>query len=224
MRAAVTPALAPDFKLDVKNITGGTPYIESRYALATNAPYVIELARQTEKEGFDGIFVSDFDFCGVEPSRETVSIPVVGGFRPSALTAILLGQRFSIISIVDATVDLQREHAYSFGILENLASIRPIGLPVDELDDLDRAIPKAYELARRCILEDGADVILLGCTGFIGVAAPVAKLLAEDGLPAPVLDPNITAIVTLQGLVRAGQRQSPLTYACPPNLQGSGKA
>ena len=41
--------------------------------------------------------------CGIAPSREVVEIPVIGAFRASAYTAMMLSERFSIITILDGT-------------------------------------------------------------------------------------------------------------------------
>ena len=213
MREAVAPVLAPDVELDVTNITAGSHCIECRADLFTNAPHVMELARETEQEGYDGIFVTDFDMCGVEPSRELVSIPIVGGFRPSAYTAMMLAQQFSIVTIADSTVALQRQHIRRFQIEGNFASIRPINVNVPDLDKLDIVIPKVFEQAQKAIEDDGAEAIILGCTGFIGVAAEVQNLLANIGIDAPVIDPNQAAICYLDLLVRNCKSQSRLTYS-----------
>ncbi|WP_211483659.1 hypothetical protein [Azotobacter chroococcum] len=47
----------------------------------------MELARQLEQEGFDGIWLTVFDMCGVEAAREVIDIPIVGGFPTSAFSA-----------------------------------------------------------------------------------------------------------------------------------------
>ena len=93
----------PDLEIEVDNIKAGNTSIESRWDRMTNAPHVVDLVVDAEKQGFDGVFVSDFDYCGVEPAREVVSIPVIGGFRSSAYTAMMLSERFSIITTVSYT-------------------------------------------------------------------------------------------------------------------------
>lgn len=64
---------------------------------------VLELARQLEQEGFDGIWLTDFDMCGVEAAREIIDIPIVGGFPTFAFSALALSQRFSIITVLQST-------------------------------------------------------------------------------------------------------------------------
>lgn len=217
IKDAVAAVQAPDVKIDVESITGGTKTIQSRYDLSINTPYVIALAEKTQQDGYDGIFVTDFDMCGVEAVREIVNIPVVGGFRPSAYTAMMLAQRFSIITVLDNVVAMQREHCRAFGITENLASIRSVDMPVANLEDRDLAIAKVYEASIKAIEEDQAECCILGCTGFVGVAEAVAQLLQEVGKPAPVIDPNRAAVSYLELLIRNKLSQSRLTYYVPPD-------
>lgn len=216
--AAVQPVKPPDFEIDVTNIDGGMPYIESRYDLAQNAPYVIAKAQQVEKDGYDGIFVSDMDMCGVEPSREVLRIPIIGGFRASAYSAMMLSQRFSIVTILESVVDLQRDHVRDFGIEPNFASIRTVDMSVAQLSNTAVAVAHVYEESIKAIEEDGADSIILGCTGFVNVAHTVHELLVADGKPAPVIDPNQAALSYLVLLVRNRLTQSRLTYLPPPQL------
>lgn len=226
---AIKPVVAPDFEVDIENITEGTPFIESRYAIATNTPAVIHLVNKAQSDGYEGVFVCDFDMTGVEPAREVVDIPVIGGYRASALTAIALARKFSIITVVDNVVVLQEDHNYTFGIRDNFASIHAIDVPVNELHILEKVRSAVFEKALICIEQDGADAIIFGCTGFMDVARYVHDELKKyngsnchgikvDGYDIPVLDPNQTAVAYLQMLVRTGQSQSKISYMHPPNL------
>lgn len=210
----VTP---PDLVVEVDNITAGNTSIESRWDRMINAPHVVEMVAQAEKDGFDGVFVSDFDYCGVEEAREIVDIPVIGGFRPSVFTAMSLSDRFSIITILDSVRDLQVSHTGLFGITDNLASIVPIDLPVHDLTNKNSVIDKAVECAKKAIEQDMAGSILFGCTGFMNIASEVSSRLKECGYDVPVVDPNHAAINFLYLLVRNNLSQSRRTYLKPSN-------
>lgn len=219
-KRVVEPVLAPDVDLDVVSIDCGTPFIQSRWAIAQNSPHVIERVRNAEKDGYDGVFVSDFDNCGVEPAREVVRIPVIGGFAPQVLTALSLAQTFSIITMSDSLLALDRTHVRAFGQIENLRSIRSIDMVIAQAGaDHDELARKVYLRALEAIRKDGAQAIVLGCTAMIGVAEPVTKRLAEDGMEVVVTDPNLVGIAYLQMLVRCGLTQSGLTYLPPENLK-----
>lgn len=211
---AVNSVVPPDFEVDITNITQGNDCIQNRYNLAENAIPVVTLAKKTELEGYEGIFVTDFDMCGVEAAREVVDIPVIGGFRSSAFTAMMLSEKFSIITILGSTVAMQLEHIKTFGLSENFASIRAIDCPVSELEDQDKVRELVFAKAVKAIEEDGAQSFILGCTGFIGIAEKVSKKLTDkyNGF-IPVIDPNMAALSYLVLLVRNRLSQSRRCYS-----------
>ncbi len=217
----VAETVAPsDLSIVVENITAGNSSIESRWDRMTNAPYVVDLVVKSEQEGYDAVFVSDFDYCGVEPAREVVNIPVIGGFRSSAYTAMMLSERFSIITIMSSVEDMQRSHTRLFGIAPNFASIIPVDLTVHELSQREIVIEKVFEKSVIAIDKDGADSIILGCTGFMHIAAAVAEKLKDKyGINIPVIDPNMAAVSYLYLLMRNNLSQSRLTYHVPPNFK-----
>ena len=60
---------------------------------------------------------------------------------------------------------------------------------------------------------DGAQIIILGCTGMIDVAKSLSKLLAEGrGCNIPVIDPAMVALKFLEAFISLGLKQSKLTY------------
>lgn len=214
IRAAIKPVCPPDVEITLRNLTQGHDCIENRCNLTENAPHVVELARSLEAEGFHGIFVSDFDMCGVEPAREAVDIPVIGGFDPCAFTALALSESFSIVTVLASVVGLQKEHVSTYGLNTSFASIRAIDCTVQELSNLDLVVSRVSEQALLAVQKDGAQSILLGCTGFIGVAERVQVLLEEAlGTYVPVIDPNQASFGFLVSLVRMGLRPSRVCYA-----------
>jgi allantoin racemase len=188
---------------------GATPSIECRSDRRNNEAYVVAAAVDAEQRGYDGVFVSDMDMCGVDESRKVLKIPIVGGFRPCVNSAILLAGKFSIITMVEGVVEMQRGHVTNFGLIERFASIRVVNIPVcDLIDDPLKSIPTLVTAARQAVYEDGAESIIFGCTGFINVAQQVQQELYRMGLDVPVIDPNRTAINCLEGLIKNNISQS----------------
>jgi Asp/Glu/hydantoin racemase len=212
---AVRGVTPPDIHVDIKNIgPGGHDCIENRWDLARNVPGVVKLAAEAERDGYNGIFVTDFDMCGVEACREVVDIPVLGAFVPCAFTALSLSQRFSIVTVLGSTAGMQFDHIRNYGLTEGFASIRAVNLSVAELSDIQKVIAAVYETGLKAIQQDHAQSLLLGCTGFVGVAGPVQTAL-ERTLSAfvPVIDPNQAAFGFLLSLLRAQLRPSRLCYS-----------
>ncbi|HEX7909180.1 MAG TPA: aspartate/glutamate racemase family protein [Paraburkholderia sp.] len=211
---AVAPVVPPDVQVEIRNITQGHPDIENRTNWLQNGMPVVELAQAIANDGFDGIWLTDFDMCGVEAAREVIDIPIIGGFPAAAFTALALSQRFSIITILQSTLAMQRGHPQTYGIEDTFASIRAIDCPVSQLSDIDTVIVRTFEAALKAIKEDGAQAILLGCTGFVDVASRVSTLLTEAlGGFVPVIDPNQAGFSFLVSLVRMKVRPSRLTYS-----------
>jgi Asp/Glu/hydantoin racemase len=211
---AIAPVVPPDVQVEIRNITEGHPDIESRTNWLQNGMPVVELAQSIANDGFDGIWLTDFDMCGVEAAREVIDIPIIGGFPASAFAALMLSQRFSIITILQSTLAMQRGHPQTYGIQDTFASIRAIDCPVAQLDNVDVVVVRTFEAALKAIKDDGAQAILLGCTGFVDVASRVSTLLGEAlGAYVPVIDPNQAGFSFLVSLVRMKVRPSRLTYS-----------
>lgn len=211
---ALAPVVPSDVQVAIRNITQGHPCIENRTNWLENGMPTVTLARTLATEGYDGIWLTDFDMCGVEAAREVIDIPIIGGFPPSAFTALALSQRFSIITVLQSTLAMQRAHVTAYGLTEGFASIRAVNCTVPQLDHVDTVVALTFEQALAAVKQDGAQSILLGCTGFVDVARRVAVLLEETlGTYVPVIDPNQAGFGLLVSLVRMRLRPSRLTYS-----------
>ena len=207
---------APDTEIDVQHLDRGTVSIECLYDGMLASPDIVEKAVQAEKDGFDAVFVDCFGDFGVEAAREMVSIPVTGGFQPAALTANIIAGRWSIVTVTSSGIPMLRGLAARLGLDKNLASIRHIDTPVLELTDKQILKQKLLEQVELAVKRDGAEAIVLGCTGLMGLAAALEQEAAERGFPAPVVDPTAAAIGFLELLHRSRLSHSRITYEKPP--------
>jgi allantoin racemase len=206
---------APDTEIDVVNIERGTASIESRYDEMLASPDIVAKVVQAEKDGCQGVFVDCFGDPGVHAAREMVRIPVVGAFQPAALTASMIAGRWSVVTVLKSVVPMLGDLSRALGIADNLLSIRDIDTPVLELQEkgvLEKKLLAQIELAA----EEGAEAVVLGCTGMLGLAQGLQKTMAERGKPVPVVDPTAAAIGYLELLVRTGLTHSLLAYPYPP--------
>jgi len=210
---------APDTEIDVQHLDKGTASIECAYDEMLAGPDIVAKTIQAEKDGFDGVFIDCFGDPGVEAAREMVSIPVVGGFQPAALSANIISGKWSVVTVLSSVVPMIRGLARKMGIEQNVASIRDIKTPVLELTDKDMLKQKLLDQIEKAVTEDGAEAIVLGCTGMMGLAESLAKEAAERGFPAPVVDPTAAAIGFLQLLHRSKLTSSRITYEKPPEKE-----
>jgi len=82
----------------------------------------------------------------------------------------------------------------------------------------DRNIVQERLLTRmiKAVEQDGAEAIVLGCTGMLGMAQYLSEQMTARGTPVPVVDPTAAAIGYLELLIRSRLSQSQLTYQSPP--------
>ena len=210
---------APDTEISVVNLDRGPASIESHYDDALATIDIMEKVKQAEKDGCDGAFVDCFGDPGVEACRELVRIPVVGAFQPAALTASLISGRWSVVTVLKNVVPLINDLARKLGIDGNIASVRDIDMPVLELTDKNVMEERLLLQIEKAVSEDGAETVVLGCTGMLGLAQSLAGKMDAKGIPVPIVDPTASAIGYLEMLIRSGLKQSPLTYMAPPEKE-----
>ena len=210
---------APDTQIDVVNVDRGPASIESRYDDALATIGIIDKVKQAQEDSCDGVFIDCFGDPGVDVSRELVGIPVVGAFQPAALTACMISGKWSIVTVLKNVLPLISDLARKMGIENNIASARDIDTPVLELQDKQLMEERLLTQIDKAVSEDGAEAIVLGCTGMLGLAGTLAEKMAAKGVPVPVIDPTASAIGYLELLIRNGWKQSPLTYMTPPEKE-----
>jgi allantoin racemase len=210
---------APDTEIDVVNLDRGPASIESHYDEILAAYHIAKKVEEAERDGADGVFVDCFGDPGVDAARELVRIPVVGGFQPAALTASLIAGRWAVVTVLKSVLPMIQDLSRKLGLDRNIASIRDIDTPVLELSDKKVLEQRLLKHSEAAIREDGAEAIVLGCTGMLGLAQTLEKQLIEKGLPVPVVDPTASAIGYLELLFRSGVTQSLLTYPSPPDKE-----
>jgi allantoin racemase len=76
----------------------------------------------------------------------------------------------------------------------------------------------------RAVKDDEGHVLILGCTGMMGVATQLQDSLARDGIDVPVVDPVAAAMKLAETTVALGLRQSRLTYHKPKAYTAAGSA
>jgi allantoin racemase len=175
----------PLFEVEVANLTYGPASIESHYDDSLAAPFVVQKILDAEKGGFNASIINCFMDPGLDAAREAVSIPVVGAGESAICLALVVGDRFSIIDPGPARYVSRNptKQVRGMGVESRFASSRGAGIPVLEIDrDLDVTARRIIDEALKAVKEDGADTIVLGCTGFAGLAPALAALKTAETL------------------------------------------
>ena len=199
--------------MDVTDIDSGPSSIESAYEEYLSVPGTVEKAIQAEKDGFDGMILGCFGDPGLEALREMLNIPVVGPGEMALHIAAMLGNKFSIVTVLDSVVPSLERLARIVGLDKRLASVRAVNIPVLELSrNIESTTSRMMEESRKAIQEDSADVIVLGCMSmaFMGVSDRM-----QESLGIHVVNPALLSLTVLEGLVQGGLSQSKKAYPFP---------
>jgi allantoin racemase len=206
----------PGLRIEHRLIDEGPASIEGASDEALAAPAVIAAAVQAEHEGCDAVLIDCFGDPGLNGAREQVRIPVLGPGETSLRVATMLGDRFAIISVMDRVRPLLMNLLRQYGLADRLAAMRMVDMPVLDLHTSLSTLQQAMAAAAvAAVRDDGADVIVLGCTGFHGCAACVSEALAAAGLEVPVVDPIPITVQMARSLVASGLRHSKRQWPTP---------
>lgn len=208
--------LGPEDHLSYIEIDNGPVSIESAFDAMLAAPDVVAKMIEAERKGVDAIVIDCMGDPGLLPGRECLSIPVLGPCQTSMSLACTLGHRFSLLAVT-ANMGVQFEtQARAYGVHAKYASTRSVEVPVLELNPGSPTLrAQLLEQAILAIETDGADTIIIGCTGMVGVATTLQNDLAGAGFRVPVIDPIPMTVKIAKALVETGLCHSKAAYPTP---------
>jgi allantoin racemase len=178
-------AFIPNLKVINRCIEGHPKGLWNEEEEHQAAPKIVRLGQEMERnEGVDVLFVSCVADPGVHELREVVSIPVIGAGSASAGVALSLGRPVGALSITDWLLP---------PVVEVLGKAlagweKPTHVQIT-LDLMSEEGREEIVKAGRRLIDEGARVVLLACTGFSTVC--LAPFL-EDRLKVPVIDPVLS--------------------------------
>src|SRR5205085_4296331 len=137
----------------------------------------------------------------IEAIREATVVPTMGIMEASILYGLPLGSRFSIVTTSPRWQPLLEEGVRLLGVESRCASVRSSGLAVLDLERLPPDVVRARlsDEANAAVVEDGAEVILLGCAGMAGLEEAVA-----NAARVPVVDSVLAGVTMVGALARSG--------------------
>ena len=213
-------AARPDTEMSLATLDKGPPSIESRYDEALAVPDVIAKVARAELDGMDAVIIDCMGDPGLEAAREKVSIPVIGPAETSMHIAAMLAHRFSVVTVLDTLIPAFDHHALKTGLTSRMASVRTVGIPVLELHDHSRLLEALLNQSVRAVTDDGAHLLILGCTGMAGMVHGLVVGLQRHGITdVPVIDPTVLAVKMAEALVDLQLVHSKRTYPLPPEKE-----
>ena len=212
------PLVRSDTDLSHVEIEYGPASIESDYDEMLATPATVARIIEAERDGMDAVIINCMGDPGMQAGREAVRMPVIGPCEATMHLAAMLGHTFSVITVMKSLRRAFENHAKIYGLQDKLASVRAVEIPVLELeDDRERLVMLLADEAQLAIEQDGAHVMLFGCTGMIGAAQAVEEELARRGYPdVPVLDSMVWAVKLAEAIADMGVVHSKLSWPFPP--------
>jgi len=179
----------------VASLSKGPKSVESYRSKALVCPEILKLANKNANK-YDAMFVNCFGDPCVEALRESFEIPVVGAGETSMMMAGLLGDKFAVISPTTSTARQVESNARRMGLEAGTFSVVALEIPVLQLErNRGRTIRETTKAAEKC-LRNGADVVVLGCTGMAHMADEIKKRI-----PAPLIEPASLTLKVAETMV-----------------------
>lgn len=208
-RTYLAQYLHPETMLEFVRIKRGFPSVESELHGVFNASEVILEAARAQREACDGVFVHCFDDPGVYACRESLSIPVFGGYQPAILTAMALGERIGVITTDTPGILSEERKARLSGFGERVAAFCKVDTGVLDLQtDAEALLECLFDACTRLWEDDRIDVACLGCTAMAYLIGRLREGLSEAGCPIRVIEPLANGVCFLEHMVRMGYRNS----------------
>lgn len=209
--------LGPDTEVECVPVRNSATLVDCYYEDLVFDMYITEAGLRAEEEGYDAVVMDTVSDSGMYALRSRLQIPVIGPGLVSYLVGMLLGHRFSIITMWDKWTHLYEKNLALYDLKQKCASIRAVNIPPD-VEALftgkeEEMFAKLTAEAQKAIDEDGAGVILLGST-----TMHQAGDYMSEHLPAPVVNPGPVAIKLTEAIVQLGLTHSKVDFPSPSSI------
>lgn len=205
-------------ELYFQSLNEGPEHLEYRLYEALVLPELLKIVAKAEKNNFKGAVIGCFYDPGLAEAREiSQEMILTGPCESSLLLASSLGRKFSILVGRRKWIPQVEENVLKYGLERRLCSIRAIGLGVlDFHRDPDLTKNLLLREGEKAIKEDGAEVLILGCTAQYGFYS-----MLQATLGVPVIDVAIAALKHCEYLVDVASdfgwgTSKKYTYESPP--------
>jgi allantoin racemase len=128
---------------------------------------VFEAVLQGEKDGFHAIIVYCFSDPALDEMKQALQIPVIGLGQSSMMLASLMGAKFGLIAMSQASVARNEQLVRKYGLIERLVTpIRPLPISLEEqgkmILDAAKGI-EAFKIVAKEYINQGAEVLIAAC-------------------------------------------------------------
>ncbi len=204
----------PALHFEYRTVKAGPVNYSSHHDFVLADASIFEAGCRAQEQGFAAVCVDTMSDSGVAALRSVLDIPVFGPGKVSMLSALMLGDRFSILTMASRWKPLYKKTLDELGLHHKCASVRAIEVPPDNQGLLagkeDEVFPLLEAAALRAIDEDGADVLILGST-----TMHQAHAYLQRRLPVPVINPGPLSYKVAELMLAIGHSHSRAAYPKP---------
>jgi len=203
-----------DIGFEYRSVRAGPVNYASHHDFVLADAANFEAGCRAQDEGFAAVCIDTMSDSGVAALRSVLDIPVFGPGKLSMLTALMLGERFSILTMTSRWKPLYKKALDELGLHHKCASVRAIEVAPDNQALLtgkeELVFPLLEQAGRKAIDEDGADVLILGST-----TMHQAHAYLSARLPVPVINPGPLTYKLAQAALGLGLSHSRVAYPKP---------
>ena len=204
----------PDLHFEYRAVKAGPVNYSSHHDFVLADASIFEAGCRAQQEGFAAVCIDTMSDSGVAALRSVLDIPVFGPGKVSMLSALMLGDRFSILTMASRWKPLYKKALDELGMHHKCASVRAIEVSPDNQALLsgkeDEVFPLLEAAAMKAIEIDGADVIILGSTTMHQAHAHL-----QARLPVPVINPGPLSYKIAESMLALGHTHSRSAYPRP---------
>lgn len=200
---------APDTQLAMVCPQNSGVELNSALDVVLAAPEIVQLAADGQNAGFDAVVLYCFSDPVIDACREALRIPVIGGAQASCLAALNVCRTFGVILADEARLPEKKLFLRTLGVNpERIGQIAAVNLNgISPWADRETTFKKLLACGQKMMRETHTEAIVLGCLSFLGLAAPLSRVLG-----IPVIDPAVAAVTTAESIVRQRLFTSKVSY------------
>ncbi|MDB5893143.1 MAG: Hydrogenase expression protein HupH [Rhodoferax sp.] len=209
-----------DLQFEYRPVKAGPVNYSSHHDFVLADAAIFEAGCRAQDEGYAAVCIDTMSDSGVAALRSVLDIPVFGPGKVSMLTALMLGDRFSILTMASRWKPLYKKALDELGMHHKCASVRAIEMPADNQGLLsgkeDEVFPLLEAAAMKAIEVDGAEVLILGST-----TMHQAHAYLQQRLPVPIINPGPLSYKMAEAALALGHSHSRVGYPKPmhPRLE-----
>ena len=170
----------------------------------------VERVILAEQQGYDAIVNSCVSDPGLFEMRAVVDIPVTGCFESATHLAATMGAYWSVVTVEEVVAKrFDKLLVDLYGVRPSMASIRHIDIRASqlypEITPTEEVARRVVEVSKKCIEQDGAEVIISGCTIMSALFTHYFEQDPVEVIGVPVIDPMFTAFKFAEMMVDLGE-------------------